>query len=38
MKIMVAIEMPLEFVSHPVMKQVSKCLVKAISRYVKCNC
>ncbi len=32
---MVALEMPREFVSHPVMKQVSECLVKTISRYVK---
>jgi hypothetical protein len=36
-KIMVAIEMPLEFVSHPVMQQVSDD-VKTISRYVECNC
>ena len=37
-KIMVALEMPREFVSHPVMKQVSECLVKIISRYLECNC
>jgi hypothetical protein len=30
-KIMVALEMPREFVSHPVMKQVSEGLVKTIS-------
>jgi hypothetical protein len=28
LKIMVALEMPREFVSHPVMKQVSECLVE----------
>ncbi len=29
-KIMVAIEMPLEFISHPVMKQVGECLVTSV--------
>ncbi len=35
---MVAIEMPLEFVIHPVMKQVSECIVKIISRYDEFDC